>query len=120
MGAFQLPHPTARRTGQLKTGRTLPDAALVLEGLRKIVYGEHSGSDGYRFMRIQQWFTEPTEARKSLRLSPADHSLICQYALYGKTVFPTGEKEELFGKKFDLFEDQRATPSEGQPPTDQL
>ncbi len=71
-------------------------------------------------MRSKQWFTEPSDARRSLQLRPTDHSLICQFALYGKTVFPTGETDEIFGRKFDLFEDQRAAPSDGQPPNDQL
>ncbi|WRZ96361.1 hypothetical protein OHB54_46265 (plasmid) [Streptomyces sp. NBC_01007] len=58
-------------------------------------------------MRIQQWFTEPTEARRTIQLSASDHSSICQSALYGKIVFPAGEAESLFGKRLDLFEDQR-------------
>ncbi|MGA4946908.1 hypothetical protein [Streptomyces cinereoruber] len=78
----------------------------VLEGLKRIVYGELSTSAGLQALRIRQWFTEPTEKRTGLRLSSADCSMICQYALYEKTVFSTGT-EELFGKKLDLFEDQR-------------
>ncbi|MGW2788211.1 hypothetical protein ACWC3X_44940 [Streptomyces populi] len=58
-------------------------------------------------MGIQQWFTEPSKARRTIQLSASDHSSICQCALYGKIVFPTGEAESLFGKKLDLFEDQR-------------
>ncbi|MFE5957027.1 hypothetical protein [Streptomyces rubiginosohelvolus] len=86
----------------------------VLKGLSHIVYGDHTGSEGFRYMRIRQWFTEPTEARRSIQLSSPDHSAICQCALYGKTVFPTGETEKIFGKKLDLFEDQRS--SGGQAP----
>lgn len=79
----------------------------VLKGLARIVYGDHPGSDGFRYMRVQQWFTEPTEARRGIKLSAPDHSSVCQLALYGKVVFPTGESEGLFGKKLDLFEEQR-------------
>ncbi|MEV5140704.1 hypothetical protein AB0K71_22240 [Streptomyces syringium] len=79
----------------------------VLKGLSHIVYGDHTGSEGFRYMRIQQWFTEPTEARRAIQLSSSDHSAICQCALYGKAVFPTRETEKIFGKKLDLFEDQR-------------
>ncbi|MFE1444088.1 hypothetical protein [Streptomyces sp. NPDC058739] len=80
---------------------------VILKGLSHIVYGDHAGPDGFRYMRIQQWYTEPTEARRTIQLSASDHSSICQCALYGKIVFPTGEAESLFGKKLDLFEDQR-------------
>ncbi|MFJ2736064.1 hypothetical protein [Streptomyces sp. NPDC087317] len=89
---------------------------VVLKGLSHIVYGDHTGSAGFRYMRIQQWFTEPAEARRTIQLSESDHSLICQCALYGKIVFPTGEAETLFGKKLDMFEDQR--PSGDQTLTD--
>ncbi|WP_406730131.1 hypothetical protein [Streptomyces sp. NBC_01794] len=85
----------------------------VLEGLSRIVYGDHAGSEGFRYMSIKQWFTEPTETRRALQLSASEHSLICQRALYDKIVFPTGEAEKLFGKKLDMFEDQR--PDNGQP-----
>ncbi|MFB6507490.1 hypothetical protein ACFYXP_38130 [Streptomyces sp. NPDC002466] len=78
----------------------------VLEGLSRIVYGTASGTDAYRYMAIQQWFTEPSEARRQLKLSPVEHSLICQRALYDKTVYPTGEAS-LFGTELDLFEKQR-------------
>ncbi|SEM21652.1 hypothetical protein [Streptacidiphilus jiangxiensis] len=77
----------------------------VLEGLTRLVYGDHSSSTGFQLLAVQQWFTEPTEARRELKLSAPDKSLICQHALYEKTVFPTGEN--LFGTKLDLFEDQR-------------
>ncbi|MGW0955397.1 hypothetical protein [Streptomyces sp. NPDC002545] len=89
---------------------------VVLKGLSHIVYGDHTGPEGFRYMGIQQWFTEPTEARRTIQLSESDHSWICQCALYGKAVFPTGEAESLFGKKLDLFEDQR--PGEDRPLTD--
>ncbi|MEU6235410.1 hypothetical protein [Kitasatospora sp. NPDC047058] len=88
------------------TGKTL-NHERVLEGLTRIIYGEHSTDGGYRSLAIRQWFTEPAEARQSLKLSTADQSLICQHALYEKTVFPTGEAEALFGKKLDFFADQR-------------
>ncbi|WP_327166745.1 hypothetical protein [Streptomyces zaomyceticus] len=78
----------------------------VLEGLKRIVYGELSNPEGWQALSIRQWFTEPTKERTGLQLSSADHSMICQYALYEKTVFSTGS-EELFGKKLDLFESQR-------------
>ncbi|MET7534714.1 hypothetical protein [Streptomyces goshikiensis] len=80
----------------------------VLEGLTRIVYGDHPNPDGWRHMAIQQWFTEPSDSRQTLNLSAADQSQICQQALYGKTVFPTGEAEAMFGKKLDFFEKQRS------------
>ncbi|MFJ2709028.1 hypothetical protein ACIO3R_38390 [Streptomyces sp. NPDC087428] len=84
--------------------------AKVLEGLNRIVYEPHQGTAALQFMRIDQWFREPTQIRQQLELSSAEHSSICQYALYAKTVFPVAED---FGK-FDLFEDQR---SGGEAPT---
>ncbi|MGW2540433.1 hypothetical protein ACWC5I_06040 [Kitasatospora sp. NPDC001574] len=80
---------------------------VVLKGLTRVVYDDNSSSTGYRKLVIEQWFTEPTETRLGLKLSTSDQSLICQQALYGKSVFPTGEAEELFGKKLDFFESQR-------------
>ncbi|MFH8886769.1 MULTISPECIES: hypothetical protein [Streptomyces] len=80
----------------------------VLKGLSEIVYGNHAGAESYRYMRIRQWFTEPAEARRTINLSTSDDSSICQRALYGKIVFPTGETESLFGGKLDFFEDQRS------------
>lgn len=82
----------------------------ILEGLSRIVYGEAEGADGFRYMRIQQWFTEPSDARRQLQLSAVEHSLICQRALYDKIVYTTGE--ELFGKKLDMFEGQRPSENE--------
>ncbi|MFF5924261.1 hypothetical protein ACFY8C_38980 [Streptomyces flavochromogenes] len=78
----------------------------VLEGLKRIVYGELPNPELWQALSIRQWFTEPPKERTGLQLSVADRSMICQYALYEKTVFPTG-REELFGKKLDLFESQR-------------
>ncbi|MFF2618986.1 hypothetical protein [Kitasatospora sp. NPDC058046] len=80
---------------------------VVLEGLTRLVYDKDSGSDVYLRLPVSQWFTEPTETRRSLRLSTSQQSLICQHALYGKTVFPTGEREKLFGEELDFFSDQR-------------
>ncbi|MFF2080650.1 hypothetical protein ACFVXG_38530 [Kitasatospora sp. NPDC058162] len=80
---------------------------VVLGGLTRLVYDKDTGSDIYLSLPISQWFTEPSETRRSLRLSASQQSLICQHALYEKTVFPTGEREELFGKKLDFFSDQR-------------
>ncbi|MFJ8696981.1 hypothetical protein [Streptomyces roseolilacinus] len=79
---------------------------VILTGLSRIVYGESQGSSAFRVFGIKQWFTEPSEARRQLKLSPAEHSLICQRALYDKIVFPTGE---LFGQKPDMFSDQRSS-----------
>ncbi|MFJ9483443.1 hypothetical protein ACIRRI_52595 [Streptomyces mirabilis] len=94
------------------TKKTLSHEA-VLKGLSHIAYGDHANADGFRFMRIQQWFTEPTEARRTIQLPASDHSLICQCALYGKIVFPAGEADTLFGKKLDMFEDQRPDEDQG-------
>ncbi|MFE2175819.1 hypothetical protein [Kitasatospora sp. NPDC059462] len=79
----------------------------VLKGLSRVVYDDNSNSNSYRNLVIGQWFREPTETRLGLKLSTSDQSLICQQALYGKSVFPTGGAEELFGKKLDVFESQR-------------
>ncbi|MGW6684921.1 hypothetical protein ACWGBO_34400 [[Kitasatospora] papulosa] len=89
------------------TKKTLSHEA-VLKGLSDIVYGDHAGAEGYRYLRIAQWFTEPTVARRTIQLSTSDRSSICQRALYGKIVFSTGETEGPFGGKLDFFEDQRA------------
>ncbi|MGW3520567.1 hypothetical protein [Streptomyces hydrogenans] len=78
----------------------------VLEGLKRIVYGELSGAASFPALRIRQWFTQPAQERTGLQLSMADRSMICQYALYEKALFST-DGEELFGKKLDFFENQR-------------
>ncbi|MEU0311520.1 hypothetical protein [Streptomyces cyaneofuscatus] len=88
----------------------------VLKGLSDIVYGDHAGAEGFRYMRIKQWFAEPPKDRRTIKLSASDDSSICQRALYGKIVFSTGESEGLFGRKLDFFEDQRS--GEGPPLTD--
>lgn len=90
------------------------DHERVLEGLTRLVYGEHTGPEGWKALAIQQWFTEPAADRQGLALSTADQSLICQHALYAKTVFPTGDADALFGKKLDVFAEQRpgAAPAE--------
>ena len=77
----------------------------VLKGLGSIVYGSHEGSEGFRYLSIQQWFTEPSNKRRELQLPAGSASLICQWALYGKIVFPTGE-DSPFGK-LDMFSEQR-------------
>ncbi|MFJ5803685.1 hypothetical protein [Streptomyces decoyicus] len=82
------------------------DHATVLKGIDRIVYGEVKGAEGFRYLHIQQWFTEPTPERQKLQLRTADHSLMCQRALYDKIIFPAGESP--FGEKLDLFEEQRA------------
>ncbi|MEU4359419.1 hypothetical protein [Streptomyces virginiae] len=79
----------------------------VLEGLTRIVYGEHSGPDGWTYLVIRQWFTEPSQGRQALTLSTTHQSLICQQALYNKIVFRTPDEEVMFGKKMDFFEEQR-------------
>ncbi|MFF5900125.1 hypothetical protein ACFY8O_29930 [Streptomyces argenteolus] len=89
------------------TKKTLSHEA-VLKGLSDIVYGDHTGAEGYRYMRIKQWFTESTEDRRRMQLPTSDHSSICQRSLYGKIVFSTGEREGLFGGKVDFCEDQRS------------
>jgi hypothetical protein len=79
----------------------------VMRGLRDLLFGEQPpGVDGFRAMSIRQWFTEPAEERRKLRLSMGDCARICQQALYGRQVFRAGD--ELPGlPRFDLFEDQR-------------
>lgn len=79
----------------------------VLQGVRALVYGEDGpGADGFRLLRIRQWFTEPAVERRKLDLGPGDSSRICQQALYGRQVFRTEDDLRAFGK-LDLFEDQR-------------
>ncbi|MFF9352357.1 hypothetical protein [Streptomyces sp. NPDC014734] len=78
--------------------------AKVLEGLSRIVYEPHQGAAVFQFMRITQWFQEPTQDRQQLELSSAEHSRICQYALHGKMVFSVAEDSA----KLDLFEEQRS------------
>ncbi|MGW4576610.1 hypothetical protein [Streptomyces tendae] len=80
----------------------------ILKGLNMIVYGDHEGAEGWGFMKIRQWYVEPTQERQKLTLSRGDKSSICQYGLYGKSVFPTGEKPP-FGSKLDFFEEQRSS-----------
>ncbi|RKT08147.1 hypothetical protein BX286_6229 [Streptomyces sp. 3211.6] len=77
---------------------------VVLAGLTRIVYGDHDSPDGWSHMGIRQWFTEPASERKRLTLSAADHSRICQKALYDKIVYEP--RMEGFPKS-DWFEDQR-------------
>ncbi|MCX5451410.1 hypothetical protein [Streptomyces nigrescens] len=36
------------------------DHAMVLKGIDRIVYGEAKGAEGFRYLHIQQCFTEPT------------------------------------------------------------
>ncbi|MGW2082524.1 hypothetical protein ACWCOW_37430 [Streptomyces sp. NPDC001939] len=43
------------------TEKTLSHEA-VLKGLSYIVYEDLTGPEGFRYMGIRQWFTEPTEA----------------------------------------------------------
>lgn len=86
----------------------------VLNGLSRIVYGEAQESFAFRDLGIKQWFTEPSETRRQLKLSLVECSLICQRALYDKLVFPTGE--ELFGQKLDMFSSRRS--DEGMPTDD--
>ncbi|PJJ05009.1 hypothetical protein BX264_5458 [Streptomyces sp. 2333.5] len=78
----------------------------MLKGIDRIVYGEAGGAEAFRYLHIQQWFTEPTPERQKLQLRAADHSLMCQRALYDKVVFPVGDSP--FGGKVDFFEEQRA------------
>ncbi|WP_217236271.1 hypothetical protein [Streptomyces sp. AC555_RSS877] len=80
----------------------------VLKGLNEIVYGDHEGAKGWGFLKVQQWYVEPTQERQRLTLSTGDKSSICQYGLYGKTVFPTGKESSLGGDKLDFFKEQRS------------
>ncbi|MDQ0808766.1 hypothetical protein QFZ63_000480 [Streptomyces sp. B3I7] len=59
-------------------------------------------------MKINQWYIEPAQERQRLTLSIEDKSSICQYGLYGKTVFPTGKKTPFGGDELDLFKEQRS------------
>ncbi|MFF4542176.1 hypothetical protein [Streptomyces aureus] len=61
--------------------------AVVLEGLHKIAYGDHHGSDGWHYLGIKDWFTLPALQRKEQPLSEMDCSMICQWALHGRLVF---------------------------------
>lgn len=79
----------------------------VLNGVRELIYGkEPSGVASFRILSIRQWFTEPADERRSLKLTGSDSSRICQQALYGHQVFST-EDDMLGGKRLDFFEDQR-------------
>lgn len=84
---------------------------VVLTGLTRIVYGDHDTPEGWAYLGIRQWFTEPADERKQLALSAADHSLICQKALYDKIVYASGTEGLVKG---DWFEDQRGGP-DGEP-----
>ncbi|MFD3572249.1 hypothetical protein, partial [Streptomyces sp. NPDC058667] len=53
----------------------------VLEGLKRIVYGQLSNPEEWQALHIRQWFAEPAKERSGLQLSVADCSMICQYAL---------------------------------------
>ena len=82
----------------------------VLQGVRALVFGEDGpGADGFRLLRIRQWFTEPAAERRKLDLGASDSSRICQQALYGRQVFKTDDDRRAFGK-LDFFEDQRPSP----------
>lgn len=79
----------------------------VLQGVRALVFGEDGpGADGFRLLRIRQWFTEPAAERRKLELGASDSSRICQQALYGRQVFKTDDDRRAFGN-LDFFEDQR-------------
>jgi hypothetical protein len=88
-------------TGQQKT----LSHETVLQGVRALVFGEDGpGADGFRLLRIRQWFTEAAAERRKLDLGASDSSRICQQALYGRQVFKTDD-DRAFGK-LDFFEDQ--------------
>jgi hypothetical protein len=90
-------------SGQQKT----LEHETVLQGVRALVFGEDgSGGDGFRLLRIRQWFTEPAAERRKLDLGASDSSRVCQQALYGRQVFKTDDDRRAFGK-LDFFEDQR-------------
>jgi hypothetical protein len=80
------------------------DHESALRGIRELVYGE---DDWLKVGKIKQWFTEPTDERRTLKLGAKTSSQICQQALYGKKVFRSPSEAELFGTKLDLFSDQR-------------
>ena len=80
--------------------------------MRALIFGEEpSGINGFRLLRVKQWFTEPAADRRKLDLGASDSSRICQQALYGRQVFRTDD-DHVFGK-FDLFEGQRAAREDG-------
>jgi hypothetical protein len=85
---------------------------LVLEGVRALVFGDElAGADGFRLLRVKQWFTEPVAERRKIELGASDSSRICQQALYGHQVFSTVD-DQLGFKKLDFFSDQRPAQEE--------
>ncbi|MGW6883190.1 hypothetical protein ACWGEU_23355 [Streptomyces goshikiensis] len=82
----------------------------VLKGLTRIVYGDTSSPEGWSYLGIRQWFTEPAQERTRLTLSAADHSRICQKGLYDKIVYEP--KTDGF-PRIDRFESQRTNSDDG-------
>lgn len=81
----------------------------VVAGITRVVYegdGREDNLQVLRLGRIRQWYTEPSDSRRSLRLQPEDAVTVCQIALWDKVAFPYRDDDGIFGK-LDYFEEQR-------------
>lgn len=83
----------------------------VVSAITKVVYEGDGRQDSMRALRlgcIEQWYTEPADSRRALKLGPEAAVTICQIALWEKVAFPYEDANGPFGTgRMDFFEEQR-------------
>ncbi|WP_329558940.1 hypothetical protein OG711_08400 [Streptomyces uncialis] len=89
----------------------------VLDGLARVVHGEHEGPEGpegWFLLGVRNWFTQPSDTRRTQSLTASQRSRVCQFARYGRTDFPAEEEKSLFGRE----QDADGTPADADAPAE--
>lgn len=83
----------------------------VVSAITKVVHegdGRQDSMRAFRLGRIEQWYTEPADSRRALKLGPEAAVTICQIALWDRVAFPYEDENGPFGTgRMDFFEEQR-------------